>query len=120
MKARKTFRISRKPVISLADDGESHAFSNDLELPRFQGPPRLVAIARDPWTIFAYWNVNWPPIFKNVAPVDQQVHLRVHCADGLAEKEVAVEPMARMHYVTMSQRHRACRVEIGYYQPDVE
>src|SRR5216110_3066191 len=117
MKARKTFHISRKPVISLADDGESHAFSNDLELPRFQGPPRLVAIARDPWTIFAYWNVNWPPIFKNVAPVDRQVHLRVHCADGLADKEVAVEPMARMHYVTMSQRHRACRVEIGYYQP---
>ena len=104
-------------MISLADDGESHAFSNDLELPRFQGPPRLVAIARDPWTIFAYWNVNWPPIFKNVAPVDRQVHLRVHCADGLAEKEVPVEPMARMHYVTMSQRHRACRVEIGYYQP---
>src|SRR5438045_4400008 len=117
MKARKTFRISRKPVISLADDGESHAVSNDLELPGFQCPPRLVAIARDPWTIFAYWNVNWPPIFKNVAPVDRQVHLRVHCADGLAEKEVAVEPMARMHYVTMSQRHRACRVEIGYYQP---
>src|SRR5206468_636991 len=76
MKARKTFHISRKPVISLADDGESHAFSNDLELPRFQGPPRLVAIARDPWTIFAYWNVNWPPIFKNVAPVDRQFHLR--------------------------------------------
>src|SRR5437660_12832228 len=117
MKARKTFHISRKPVISLADDEESHAFSNDLELPRFNGPPRLVAIARDPWTIFAYWNVNWPPIFKNAAPVDRQVHLRVHCADGLAEKEVAVEPMAGMHYVTMSQRHRACRMEIGYYQP---
>src|SRR5438045_9659120 len=94
MKARKTFHISRKPVISLADDGESHAFSNDLELPRFYGPPRLVAIARDPWTIFTYWNVNWPSIFKNAAPVDRQVHLRVHCADGLAEKEVAVEPMA--------------------------
>ena len=104
-------------MISLADDEESHAFSNDLELPRFNGPPRLVAIARDPWTIFAYWNVNWPPIFKNAAPIDRQVHLRVHCADGLAEKEVAVEPMAGMHYVTMSQRHRACRMEIGYYQP---
>src|SRR4029450_2109148 len=25
--------------------------------------------------------------------------------------------MAAMHYVTMSQRHRACRIEIGYYQP---
>ena len=25
--------------------------------------------------------------------------------------------MAGMHYVTMSQRHRTCRLEIGYYQP---
>ncbi|HSS16297.1 MAG TPA: DUF4912 domain-containing protein, partial [Candidatus Dormibacteraeota bacterium] len=69
------------------------------------------------WTIFAYWNVNWPSIFKNAVPIDRQVHLRVLCTDDLQEKEAAVEPMAGMHYVTMSQRHRACRIEIGYYQP---
>lgn len=117
MKARKTFHISRKPVVSLAEDEESQALGGGLELPRFHGPPGLVAIARDPWTIFAYWNVDWPSIFKNAAPIDRQVHLRVHCADGLEEKEAAVEPMAGMHYVTMLQRHRACRIEIGYYQP---
>jgi hypothetical protein len=117
MKARKTFHISRKPVVSLAEDEESQALSSGLELPHFRGPPGLVAIARDPWTIFAYWNVDWPSIFKNAAPIDRQVHLRVHCADGLEEREAAVEPMAGMHYITMLQRHRACRIEIGYYQP---
>jgi Domain of unknown function (DUF4912) len=117
MKARKTFHISTKPVVPLAEGEESHALSNGLGLPRFHGPPRLLAIARDPWTIFAYWNVNWPSIFKNAAPIDRQVHLRFHCTDGLEEKEAAVEPMAGMHYVTMSRRHRACRIEIGYYQP---
>jgi Domain of unknown function (DUF4912) len=117
MKARKTFHISGKPVVPLAEDEQSHASSNALEPLRFHGPPRLLAIARDPWTIFAYWNVDWPSIFKNAAPIDRQVHLRVHCPDGLEEKEAAVEPMAGMHYVTMSQRHRACRIEIGYYQP---
>ncbi len=96
MKARKTFHISRKPVVSPAEDEELHALSKGLEPPRFHGPPRLVAIARDPWTIFAYWNVDWSSIF---------------------EKEASVEPMAGMHYVTTSQRHRACRIEIGYYQP---
>jgi len=113
MKERKTFHISKKAVVPRAEGVESHA----LELPRFHGPPRLVAIARSPWTIFAYWNVDWPSIFKNAAPIDRQAHLRVRCADGLEEKEAAVEPMAAMHYVTMSQRHRACRIEIGYYQP---
>lgn len=101
----------------LAETEESHDLGNGLGLPRFHGSPRLLAIARDPWTIFAYWNVDWPSIFKNAAPIDRQVHLRIHCADGLAEKEAAIEPMAGMHYVRMSQRHRACRIEIGYYQP---
>src|SRR5437763_11171682 len=113
MKERRTVYISRNPVGPRAQGEESHV----LELAPFQGPPRLVAIERDPWTIFAYWNVNWPSIFKNAPPVDRQVHLRVHSADGLEEKEAAVEPMAGMHYLTMSQRHRACRIEIGYYQP---
>jgi hypothetical protein len=113
MNERKTFQISKKPVVSRAEGEESQA----SELARFHGPPRLLAIARDPWTIFAYWNVNWPEIFKNAAPIDRQAHLRVHCTDGLKEKEAAIEPMAGMHYVTMSQRHRTCRIEIGYYQP---
>jgi hypothetical protein len=117
VKTRKTFHISRRPVVPLAEDEESHTLSDGSALPRFHGPPRLLAFARDPWTIFAYWNVDWPLIFKNAAPVDRQVHLRVHCPDGLEEKEAAVEPMAGMHYVKMSQRHRACRIEIGYYQP---
>jgi hypothetical protein len=117
MKERKTFHISTKPVVALAEDEQSHALISGLELPRFHGPPRLLAIARDPSTIFAYWNVNWPSIFKNAVPIDRQIHLRVLCTDDLQEKEAAVEPMAGMHYITMSQRHPACRIEIGYYQP---
>ena len=117
MKARETFHISRKPVVPLAETVKSPDLGNGLGLPRFHGSPRLLAIARDPRTIFAYWNVDWPLIFKNTVPVDRRVHLRVHCADGLEEKEAAIEPMAGMHFVTMSQRHRACRIEIGYYQP---
>ncbi len=117
MRERKTFHISRKPVVPLVEAEGSRDLGDALGLPRFHGPACLFAVARDPRTIFAYWNVDWASIFKNAAPVDRQVHLRFHCADGLEEKEATVEPMAGMHYVTMSQRHRACRVEIGYYQP---
>lgn len=117
MKGSETFLISRKPVVPVAETEESQGLGNALGLPRFYGSPRLRAIARDPRTIFVYWYVDWPSIFKTAPPIDRQVHLRVHCADGLEEKEAAIEPMAGMHYVTMSQRHRACRIEIGYYQP---
>ncbi len=111
------FHISRKPVVALAEVDESHDLGHRLGLQRPYGSPRLLAVPRDPLTIFAYWNVDWASIFKNIAPIDRQVHLRIHCADHLEEKEAAVEPMAGMHYLTMSQRHRVCRIEIGYYQP---
>ena len=117
MKARQTFHISRNPLVPLAETEASHDLGNGLGLSRLPGSPRLLAVARDPWTVFAYWDIDWPSLFKNATPVDRQVHLRIHCADGLEEKEAAIEPMAGMHYVTMSQRHRTCRLEIGYYQP---
>jgi hypothetical protein len=117
MKGGKTFHISKKPVVPLPEAEESHALGKGLEPLRFHGPQRLLAIARDPWTIFTYWNVDWASIFRNTAPIDRQVHLRIHCGDGLEEKEATVEPMAGMHHLTTSQRHRTCRIEIGYYQP---
>lgn len=117
MKSTRTFHISRKPIVALAEHEQSRGLGDDLEPPRFHGPQRLIAIARDPRTIFAYWNVDWPTVFKDALPVDRQVHLRIHCADGPEEKEVTVEPMAGMHYLTILQRHRACSIEIGYYLP---
>jgi hypothetical protein len=117
MNARQTFHISRKPLVPLGETEGSHDLGHGLGLARLPGSPRLLAVARDPWTVFAYWDVDWPSIFKNATPVDRRVHLRIQCADDLEEKEAAVEPMAGMHYVTMSQQHRICRLEIGYYQP---
>jgi hypothetical protein len=117
VKLRKIFQVSRKPVVPLAKGEQSHDLPNASEMPRLDGPPRLVAVARDPWTIFAYWSVDWASVFKNATPFDRQVHLRIHSGDGLEEKEATVEPMAGMHYLELSQRHRSCHIEAGYYQP---
>jgi hypothetical protein len=114
---RHDFRISGKSVVPVTEDEQLHNLTDNVGLPRIYGPPRLFAIARDPYTIFAYWSIDWASVFKEGDPVDRQVHLRVRCADGHEEKSVAVEPMAGMHAVTMSRRHRSCRLEIGYYQP---
>jgi len=103
--------------VASTEEEQLRGLGNGLELARFHGPQRLIAIARDPRTIFAYWNVDWWTVFRDALPVDRQVHLRLHCADGLEEREITVEPMAGMHYLTILQRHRACRVEIGYYLP---
>jgi Domain of unknown function (DUF4912) len=116
-KIRDAFHISSKPIVGLVAADRPPDVSDSLGLTRERGARILFAIARDPRTIFASWNIDWSSLFETVVPVDRQVHLRLYGADGLQEKTVAVEPMAAMHYVTTSGSHASYRVEIGYYQP---
>lgn len=117
LKAREGFQISREPVVCLATDNRPKDSGNSITLPRAYGPPVLFAIARDSRCIFAGWNIDWLSVFGKTMPMDRQVHLRVYRTDGLEQKSVAVEPMAGMHYVTISEPHGSYRLEIGYYQP---
>jgi len=111
------FHISREPIVGLIAADRPPDVGDSLGLTREYGARILFAIARDPRTIFASWNIDWASLFETVIPVDRQVHLRLYGADGLQEKTVAVEPMAAMHYVTTSGSHASYHVEIGYYQP---
>jgi hypothetical protein len=77
----------------------------------------LFAIARNPVTIFAYWSIYWPAIFADNAPVNKQVHVRVHTAEGVEEKCLAVEPMAGNCYIEVSHPNSLYHLEIGYYRP---
>jgi len=99
LKARIGFRISKKPLVHVAADDERDNVGNSVGRSGEYGAPILFAIARDPRTIFTSWNIDW------------------YGADGLAEKTVAVEPMAAMHYLTTSGAHSSYGVEMGYYQP---
>ncbi len=117
LKARTGFRICKKPLAHVAADDERDNVGDSLGRSGEYGAPMLFAIARDPRTIFTTWNIDWLSLFEKAVPVDRQVHLRMYGADGLAEKTMAVEPMAAMHYLTTSGAHSSYRVEIGYYQP---
>src|SRR5260370_13123209 len=107
------FRISEGPVVRLGRGKRSFDLEELIELPRVYGPPILFAIARDPRTIFTYWNIDWPSIFEKTAPVDRQVHLRVYRDDGAEETAVAAEPMSGNCYLTVTQPRGDYRVELG-------
>jgi hypothetical protein len=112
------FRLSGGPVAYLSEEQESEVELAELsQLPRVYGEPILFAIARDPRTLFTYWNVDWSSVFAKVEPVDRQVYLRVKRADGSEESESVVEPMLGSYYALVAQPRGIYRVEIGYYQP---
>ena len=112
------FRISEGPVLRLAGDNRSLDLEEVAELPRLYGAPILFAIARDPRTIFTYWNIDWPSIFGSASPADRQVHLRVYKNNGEQETSAAAEPMAGSCCLAVSAPRAVYRVEIGYYQPE--
>jgi len=114
------YRISNGPVVRLArsDAKLPPDLADAVELPRIYGAPLLLAIARDPRTLFVYWNIDWSAIFESTAPVDRQVHLRVSRSDGSEELMQAVEPLAGNCYLTVTEPTGNYRVEIGYFQPE--
>ena len=114
---RRGFKISKDPMVRLAEDEQLFNRGDRMSLARVCRPPILFAIARDSHTIFASWNIDWRSVFENGMPADRQVHLRVIGRNEVVETRVAVEPMSPMRYLTISGLDDSYRVEIGYFHP---
>lgn len=108
-----SFRISSSPVVDSKENGsvESEMFA---DLPPSYGQPIVFAMARDPKTLFVYWDIDWPQVFAVAAPVDRKVYLRVKEDERPAVSETVVEPMSRNCEVTV-EAGGSYRVEIGYF-----
>jgi len=114
-----TFVLSSQPVIDLERaSAASGDYDNLGELPRSYGGAFLFVIARDPHTLFAYWDIDWAEIFGERPPADRKVHLRVLWHEGIEECTVAVEPLAGSHLISVKHARSSYRIEIGYYAPD--
>ena len=117
------FVLSSEPVVP-HDISASEAaailrdYENLGELPRSYGGAFLFAIARDPHTLFVYWDIDWAAEFGDTPPSDRKAHLRVLWHEGIEESTVAVEPLAGSHLVRVIHARSSYRVEIGYYAPD--
>jgi hypothetical protein len=107
------YKISEGPVTS------SSLPRPDVEeltgLPVHFGEPLLVAIARDPRTLFVCWSVDWPAAFAKGLPADRCAHVRIRQNGN--EKTVAVEPMSGSCAIEELEPGEAYSVELGYYAP---
>ena len=107
------YKISEGPVTS------SSLPRPDVEeltgLPVHFGEPLLVAIARDPRTLFVCWSVDWPSAFVKGLPADRCAHVRIRQNGN--EKTVAVEPMSGRCAIEELEPGATYSVELGYYAP---
>jgi hypothetical protein len=111
------FRISDQPVA--ADKrGREIADENLGQLPRSYGRPIVFAIARDPKSLFVYWDIDWSAAFGNVAPHDRKVYLRLYDADSSEISRITIEPLANTCDVPVAQPRSSFRIEIGYFDPE--
>jgi hypothetical protein len=111
------FHISSAPVVSPttgAEDlrpNESQLFP---ELPHSYTQPLVFAMARDPKTLFVYWDIDWPKTFAANAPAGRKVYLRVYDGEGSEIDQMIVEPMARHCEVAVAAAGGSFRIELGY------
>jgi hypothetical protein len=116
------FVLSSRPIAPMelpeqSPGGPSRDYENLGELPRAYGRSVLFGIARDPHTLFAYWEIDWRTVFGNNPPADRKVHLRVISEDGTEETRITVEPFAGNQSVAVSQARSTYRIELGYHEP---
>ncbi len=108
------FKISDAPLASSPVRHEREPIDS-AELPSHYGNPLLLAIARNPRTLFVCWNVNWPAAFGSDVPADRKAHVRLKCGDS--ERTYAVEPLSGSSSITDLEPGQIYAVEIGYYAP---
>jgi hypothetical protein len=110
------FRIANGPVVSRQESDQIALVSDFAELPKAFGGPTLFAVARDPRTLFVYWNIDWEEAFADAPPLDRQVYLRVLRANGEEESQSLIEPLLGSYYATVAKPRETYRVELGYYE----
>jgi hypothetical protein len=114
------FVLSSQPMVAPEERALDalRDYENLGELPRSYGGAFLFAIARDPHTLFVYWDIDWATVFGDMPPEDRKAHLRVLWHEGIEESTVAVEPLAASHLLSVTHARSSYRVEIGYYAPE--
>jgi hypothetical protein len=109
------YKISEGPVTSSLSRRKDERRDELTELPSHYGKPLLVAIARDPRTLFVCWSVDWSAAFDNGLPADRCAHVRLRQSGN--EKTVPVEPMVGGCAIEDLEPGETYSVELGYYAP---
>ncbi len=103
----------RSKRIPASGDG---AVSRDL--PASYDTDLLYVIARDPKSLFVYWDLNWRRLFTRAGLSARQVHLRIYRADGSIEGTHEINPFRGHCYADVASAGTGYYCEIGCFEDD--
>ncbi len=115
-----SFQISNNPVVETrrapeqpkAADGKS---PDDVAI---LADDTLHLLARDPRSLFVYWNLDWPGRFAAANLSARPVHLRIFREDEGEETTIGIDPEARFSFVEVSRPEASYRCEMGCFEGD--
>lgn len=106
-----TFSISAAPIVP---EQNGRAATDERALPRSYGLETLWLMARDPHSLFAYWDIDWRAAFGEENPKVRPVTLRLFDADGTEHAAMEVEPLAGHCQVEVDRADASYHAEIGF------
>ncbi len=110
------FRVSVEPVV--AQGHARRSSGSEKELPRSYGAETLWLLPRDPQSLFAYWDIDWPAAFGQKVPRARKVHLRLLAPDGSEQTSLEVEPLAGTCAITVPEADAKYYGEIGFFDAE--
>lgn len=110
-----SYRISAEPVV-VSEAATNEVRTGSATLPRTYGTQSLCVLARDPSTLFAYWDIDWTSAFGEDAPRERKVHLRILNVDGSEHMTREVEPMSGYCLVELPTDGASYTAELGSFQ----
>ncbi|MGB8342921.1 MAG: DUF4912 domain-containing protein [Chthoniobacterales bacterium] len=108
------FRISSQPVVGIAQTaGEPD------ELPASYGTDLLYVVARDPNSLFLYWDLNWTRLFASAGLAPRQIHLRIYRGEDSVEATREINPFRGYCYVDVAAAGTTYFCELGCFDGNV-
>jgi len=107
------FRISEQPVVG---EKRAAALRNGPSPPRWPSADLLYVVARDPKSLFLYWDLNWTRLFDRAGISARQVHLRTYRGDGTVESTQEINPFRGHCFAEVSAAGTEYYCELGGFE----
>lgn len=107
------FRISDQPIVRRNGNAAAGNGGPAQGRPNVAETDLFYVIARDPKSLFVYWDLNWKRLFAEAGLSPRQVHLRIYRVNGSIEGTQEINPFRGHCYAGVATAGTGYYCELG-------